>query len=170
MKKKIFNLLNKTIEVYIPSISIMVLLISFVVGIFSRYIIKNPQSWTFELDSIAFFIATMTSVCLVNKTNEHVIFDMFYNNFDEKGKCVCRIISNLLIAIFALLLLPYSIKFIFSMKGLTTQVIKIPRWVPFLTFPLLLLSSVLYSIIRLITDVKSYIDKTYIENYPEVNE
>lgn len=167
--KKIVDITKKIIEIYIPSISISLLLFSFLVGIVSRYIVKNPQSWTYEVDSIAFYIATMTSVCLVNHTNDHVVFDMFYNNFSEKNKCISRIISNILIIVFSMVLLPYSIKFISSMFGLDTQVIKIPRWIPFVTFPIVLCSSIIYSILRLIEDIKVFVNKTYKESYEEVN-
>lgn len=168
--RKAINTFKRIIEVYIPSISIAILLISFVIGIISRYIIKNPQTWTYEIDSIAFFVATMTSVCLVNHYNEHVVFDMFYNNFSEKRKCLSRIISNVLMIIFAIVLLPYSFKFIFSMSGLYTQVIKMPRWIPFITFPIVLCSTIIYSILRLVEDIKIYRNKTYIESYKEVSE
>ena len=166
-KNRILKVLRKIIEMIIPSISIIVLLISFLVGIISRYIIKSPQSWTYEIDSIAFFIAVMTSICLVNNSGEHVVFDMFYDNFNNKIKCIFRIISNILIFIFSIVLIPYSIKFIISMFDLKTQILKMPRWIPFVTFPVFLLSTALYSLLRMINDIRLFINKIYIETNEE---
>lgn len=169
MFKRIFNFTQKMIEFYIPSISLMLLLLSFIIGIISRYIFKDPQTWTYELNSIAFYVTSLFSTCLVSRNNQNVVFDMIYNKFSDRTKCIMRIVSNLLICLFAIVLLPYSIKFLFSLKGLSTQVIKMPRWLPFIGFCIMLITTILYFFIRLILDINSFRSKSYIENYYEVD-
>lgn len=154
MKKIVDKFLN-IFEIIIPSIFVSLLLFTFMIGIISRYILKNPQTWTYEVETVSFYMFSMLSVCLVNREDGHIVFDLFYNKSSKKTQIIFRIISNLLIIIFSIILIPYTMKFIWSMNKLYLQFMNIPRYIPFISFLIVLISTIMYCLIYLYKDIKT---------------
>lgn len=164
-KRTVWQLLLDIIEFYIPAIMFLILFITFILGVFFRYIVKSPQSWTFELSSITFLFTVILAGCIADRYEEHIAFDMFYNKMSEKTKCIMRIISNLLIILFLVIILPSSVKYLISFKKLATPILKIPQYMVFISFPILLIDLIIRRCWHLILDIKSLINKVYIPSY-----
>lgn len=135
---KLCRLLFDIFEIYIPAIMLGCLFISFIIGVIYRYILKNPQPWTFELSSISFLWLAVLSWCFVERCNKHIVFDMMYEKMSKKTQCVMRILSSIIIFLTATILIYASIEYIDNMLNLKTQVMKWPRYFVFLCFPIAL--------------------------------
>ena len=136
MHRKIFNVLIDLIEVYIPAVMLLCLFTSFIAGIIFRYVFRNPQPWTFELSSISFLQLAILSGCFVQRNDRHIVFDMIYSKASERAQCLMRILGGIIICFTAAILIPISIKYVASMYGLKTQILKWPRYIIFICFPL----------------------------------
>lgn len=169
-KRSIWQILLDVIEIYIPSLTFVTLFFSFIIGIFFRYIVKDPQSWTYELGSIMFLNTVMLAGCIADRQNEHVVFDMVYNTRSPKAQCLMRILSNLLIVVFLIVILPSSVKYLINFKKVLTPIMKIPQYLVFVSFPILFLDLTVRALYRLICDIRSLIHKTYLQIAEEKEE
>ena len=149
------QLILRIIEVYLPALCLILLFISFIIGIITRYILNNPQAWTYEFSTICFFNLVFISWPLVQESHEHIVFDMFYERRSSKVKHIFNYMGNIIIAVCAFTLFPTSISYLQSMKGLTSQVIHIPRQIIYLCYPVSLLLSGSIAIIDIFVDVRT---------------
>lgn len=163
--KNICKVLLDIVEIWVPAILLLTLFIAFVLGVFFRYVMKNPQSWTYELSSIAFLSFAIVSACYVQRVEKHIVFDMLFNKMSVKTQCAMRIFSNVVITVTCVLLTPATIKFIGSMKNLTSQILKIPRGLIFACFLLLFFSTAIRAGVRVFLDSVAFKNKSYTQKY-----
>ena len=164
-KKSLWSWLLDILEIYSPAVLFMILFICFLVGIFFRYVVKNPQSWSFELSTVAFLGSVILAGCLADRHGEHISFDMIYDRRSEKTKTIMRIISNALVFVFLGVAFPASVRFILSFNNLTTPIMKIPQTLVFCCFPVLLVDLIIRSGVRLVMDIRKLVHPA---NDPEV--
>lgn len=154
ISKKILTFLRKTVECYIPTFTLIVLLISFLIGIVGRYVIKEPQTWTYELSSIAFLYAVTLAISTAQSTKTHIVFDLFYEKRSPKTQQIYRIISDVLVLGTAAILTPISLRFTLSLAGMRMQIMQwIPRWILFAPFPVAFLFSSVSALVELIREL-----------------
>ncbi|MBL7047847.1 MAG: TRAP transporter small permease [Candidatus Marinimicrobia bacterium] len=152
------------IEIYLPSAVFMALFLAFLLNVFFRYILRNPQNWTFELSINAFVIVGLLGACASYRTEDHVVFDLFYTKLKPKGQNVLRIISYIIVIVFFSIAIPPSLKYLYALRAVTS-IMRIPIRIIFLSFPILLISSVFRSAFRLFLDIKAFRNKTYVQQY-----
>ena len=167
---KLCRFFLNVIEVYIPAIMLMCLFIAFIVGIVFRYIFRDPQSWTYELSSISFLQFAILSSCFVQREDEHIVFDMIYARRSKRTQCIMRIIGGIIVCFTATALIPTSIQYVGTMLGLKTQIMKLPRWCVFTCFPITFIIMDIRALIRLVLDIKAFVNKSYDKTYPKAKE
>ena len=164
------KLLQNVLEVYIPAFYFIVLFASFLLGVIFRYVLKDPQSWTFELSSICYLGVGVMSWGIAHRTDENVVFDMLYTKLSEKVQCVFRIITNVLITATAALLIMPAINYLLGMRNLQTDVMRWPRYIIFLPFVVSFVAAVCRSAYRLVLDVKGFARRQYRQQYGKQEE
>ncbi len=162
--KKILRFFVDIVEVYLPIFVFVTLLLAFLMNVFFRYVLKNPLNWTFELSINAFVIIGLLGACTAHRTEDHVVFDLLYSRVNQKWKNILRILSSALIIVFFLMVIPGSIEYLVNLRSVTS-IMKIPLGIIFFSFPILLISTVLRSIYRLINDIKTLKNKSYVQSY-----
>jgi len=135
--KKIFLKLVQFIEEFIPALGSLVIFITFIIGIFSRYLLRRPVPWTYEVSILAYMWTVYLACGLAMKKKEHVVFGLFYDSRSKKTKKILRVAGNALIAVSMLVIFVPSIKGILY-KSATTGVLEIPVRYAFLPFLLLI--------------------------------
>ena len=163
---KLCQILLNAIEIYIPAIMLICLFISFIVGIIFRYIFRDPQSWTYELSSISFLQFAILASCFVQREDEHIVFDMIYAKRSKRTQCIMRILGGFIVCFTATMLIPSSVKYVSTMLGLKTQIIKMPRWMVFSCFPITFIIMDIRALFRLVLDIRSLLTKNYDKVYP----
>ena len=152
------------IEVGLPAGVFVALFIAFLINVFFRYVMRNPQNWTFEFSINAFVIVGLLGACAAYRTEDHVVFDLLYTNLSPRGKNILRIIGYaIVIALFAIAL-PGTIRYLIKLRSVTS-IMRIPLRIVFASFPILLISSIFRSGYRLVLDVKALRNKTYEQTY-----
>jgi len=158
------------LEIHLPSLLFMTLFICFLIGIVCRYILKDPQAWTFEMSTICYLWVAVLSWGIAHRMDDNVVFDMLYNKLSPTVQCLLRLISNLLIAVTAAVLIGPSLEYLESLFGLTTQTIKLPRFLVFVPFTVSFISATVRSIYNFVLDICSIKDKTYKQKYGKTEE
>ena len=153
------------IEDVLPSILLLIMLLSFLIGIVYRYLFRNPQPWTYEMNSICFLSISVLSCGAAHRCNDHVVFDMIYSRRSPRSQCIMRLISNFVTLIVALLMIPASFTYLMAMSGLLTQVVKMPKMLVFVCFPVMFALTVFRCGHRFFRDIKAIREKTYLEDY-----
>jgi len=152
------------VEVHLPIAVFVMLFLAFLMNVFFRYVLRNPQNWTFELSINAFVVVGLLGACAAYRTEDHVIFDLLYNRLNSKGQNILRIISYVIVIVFFTVAVPASISYLVKLRAVTS-IMRIPRRLIFLSYPILLISTVLRSAYRLVLDIKAFRDKTYVQRY-----
>ena len=163
--RKVCKILLDILEVYIPAVMFGVLFVCFILGIIFRYLIGDPQSWTFELSSICYLAVGVLSWGIAHREEDNVVFDMLYIKLTPKTQCVMRLISNLLITVVAAMMIMPSVAYIQSMAGLTAQTMPIPRGLIFVPFTVSFVAATVRSAWRFAQDMRAMRNGDYVQNY-----
>jgi TRAP-type C4-dicarboxylate transport system permease small subunit len=152
------------IEVQLPIAVFVMLFLVFLTNVFFRYILKNPQNWTFEFSVNAFAVVGLLGACAAHRTEDHVVFDLLYTRLTARGQNILRMSSSVIVIVLFSMALPGSIRYLVKLPALTS-IMKIPFRFLFLPFPILLISMVLRSVYRLGLDIKAFRNKSYVQTY-----
>jgi TRAP-type C4-dicarboxylate transport system permease small subunit len=163
--RRLLKLSRDFLEVDLPAALFVVLFVSFLIGIFWRYVLRDPQSWTFELSNVSFLMVALLTSCTAQRKEDHVVFDLFYNHQKPKTQNIMRIISNSLIVLFLAIAIPPSALALWKMRMTTTQVLMIPRALVFLPYVILFVITVLRYTFRTILDILALKDATFQQRY-----
>lgn len=107
--------IGKVVESFESVLSVVFFLAMFVViviGVFFRYFLNSPLTWTVAVASSLFIWATMVTAGLPHWNDEHIQFDIVYLRFSPAGRRWARIIGNLIIIVPALLVIPASFQYL----------------------------------------------------------
>jgi len=152
------------IEIHLPIAVFVMLFLAFLLNVFFRYVIRNPQNWTFELSINAFVIVGLLGACAAYRTEEHVVFDLLYTSLSSRGQNILRIISYVIVIVVFTAATPASLIYLLKLRAVTS-IMRIPLRLVFLSFPILLISSVLRSAYRLVLDIQAFRSKTFVQSY-----
>jgi TRAP-type C4-dicarboxylate transport system permease small subunit len=152
------------IEIYLPIGVFIAMFIVFLINIFTRYVLKNPQNWTFEFSVNSFVIVGLLGACLAYRLEDHVVFDLLYTHRTPRGKALMRIASYLLVIVFLVIALPSTLRSIANNPAMTS-IMKIPDKYIFSVLPVMMISTIARSVYRLVLDLKALHNKTYVQTY-----
>jgi TRAP-type C4-dicarboxylate transport system permease small subunit len=152
------------IEVYLPIGMFILLFIAFITNVFFRYVLRDPQTWTFEFCVYAFVMIGLLGACAANRKEDHVVFDLIYTRLTPKGQSIFRIISLVIVIAFLLGALPAATLDIMYIRA-KTSIMRIPEQVFFISLPILMISTVIRYTYRLVLDIKAFRNKTYAQTY-----
>ena len=116
---------NQTVKI-IAAILLAALFLTFLLQIFSRYVLNSPFGWTLELCRILWVWIVFFCCAFLVKEKDHVKFNLLYSASREKTRFVMSIISCLaIILIMGWALLP-TIDYIDWMKMRKTSTVRFP--------------------------------------------
>lgn len=81
------------LEVYVPSVSIITLFVAFILQIFSRYALRAPMIWPYEVAQISYVFAIMLGTCYAERQCENIAFTVLYDALGPRFKKLCDMIS-----------------------------------------------------------------------------
>ena len=145
---------------FITATMLAVLFFTFLLQIFSRYILKAPFGWTLELCLILWLWIVFFGCSFAVRDKDHVKFDIFYYATPKKVQLIFSIISAIgVIVIMGYSFLP-TIDYIDWMKMRKTTTVKIfnnkiPLSYIFSVYGIFLLSVIIQYIWKLFNLIKS---------------
>lgn len=100
----IFNKVNRAMEIFLVII-FAVLVIDVLWQVFSRYILNTSFSWTEELARFSLIWLSILGAAYLNARREHLSMDFLYSKFSEANKKKASILIEVLIFLFALVIM-----------------------------------------------------------------
>ena len=97
--RKIGLFLLDLVEIYIPCASFAVMFISFIIQIFTRYVLNDPQVWTYELTVFGFIWTALLGALYAKRRASHVKFTLLYDMYRPRTQIWVRVAGNSLILI-----------------------------------------------------------------------
>jgi C4-dicarboxylate transporter DctQ subunit len=152
------------IEVYLPIGVFILMFIAFLINIFFRYVLRNPQNWTFEFSVNSFVIVGLLGACAAYRLEDHVIFDLLYARLSPRGQNLMRLLSYLIVIVLFAIAIPKSVMSVWKNPAVTS-IMKIPDRYLYMCFPILLISTVCRMAYRLVLDLKAFRNRTYVQTY-----
>lgn len=141
-------------EIYIPSLAFIIMFLTFVVQVISRYLFNNPLTWAFEITVIGFSWIVILGACYAMRKRTHVVFTMIYDVLSPEKAAFTRLLGNIIIfSAFILLIIP-SWKYINFMSFQSTSVFKIKLSYVFMPFVYFLFSIIVYTFQDIMEDIK----------------
>jgi TRAP-type C4-dicarboxylate transport system permease small subunit len=162
--RKIARGLVDFIEVTLPSLVFGLLFLVFLDNVLFRYVLRDPQNWTFELSTTTFVVMGLLGICTAYRQEDHVVFDLIYNKFSPKNQNILRMISALFVIGIMGAAIPPSLLYLAKLPSMSS-ILRIPDRLIFLTFPIFMISTVSRSAYRLVLDIRAFRAKTYVQSY-----
>jgi TRAP-type C4-dicarboxylate transport system permease small subunit len=162
--KKVGRAIVDFIEVYLPIGVFVLMFIVFLINIFTRYVLRNPQNWTFEFSVNSFVVVGILGACVAYRLEDHVVFDMVYARRSPRGQALMRIISYIIVIVFVGIALPETLWSLWNNPAVTS-IMKVPDKYIFSVLPVMLVSTLARTIYRLVHDIRAFRNKTYLQTY-----
>lgn len=137
------------LEIYVPTIVLIMLFIAFVLQIYFRYFLV-PLTWPLEFTLIAFIWVTLLGACFAQRDYSHVGFSMVYDEAKPQIKIWIRIAGNMLVFISFCISFYPTCKYINFMSFKSSNVLKIPMDIvfsPYIVFLIIMIGRLGYDII-----------------------
>ena len=162
--KRIGRGIVDVIEVYLPIGVFILMFVAFLINIFFRYVLKNPQNWTHEFSVNSFVIVGLLGACAAYRKEDHVIFDLLYVKLKPRGQAIMRMLSYAVVIVIFLVALPQTIISVVKNPAMTS-ILKIPDRILYMVFPILLISTMCRMAYRLVLDIRAFRNGTYVQTY-----
>lgn len=176
--KKVGTFLRDCVEKYIPMIAFVILFVVFVYQVAMRYLFKNPQAWTGEVEQSCFLWLVLLGACYAQRIKGHVTFTLLYDNLGVKGKALTSMLGNLLIIFTFLITILPSFNYIWGLmeRAQVTTLLKWPKTVVFFPYVVFLVIILLYALMDVYEEImvlkgdQKYIDKMLEESKSEAEQ
>lgn len=173
--KKVGGFIRDCVEKYIPLIAFVVLFVVFVYQVFMRYVIRNPQAWTTEIEQGCFLWLVMLGACYCQRMKGHVTFTLLYDNLGVKGKAFTAMLGNILITFTTLITFLPSLNYIWGLfeRQQMTTLLKIPKTIVYFPYVIFLIFICAYAVVEIYEEImvlkgnEYYIQKMLNDNKSE---
>ncbi|MDC7239923.1 MAG: TRAP transporter small permease subunit [Spirochaetales bacterium] len=150
--KKILKGLTYFLGTIVPNVTFTVIFVTFMVTIISRYILKTPVAWSYEISILAYMWTMFFGVGKAMARDEHVVFGLVYDAVKPRTRLIFKISSNLILIILIAVAFVPSINSLLS-KRMVTGVLKLPFRVVFAPLIYMFAEIIIRSLIDLKTNV-----------------
>ena len=123
-KNKIIQFLDRSEEVILVGMFALMVLIIFI-QVIMRYIFNNSLSWSEELGKFLFVWISWLGISIGAKRKEHIKITMFIDKVSPKLKCLCDILSELIIFGICAVTAYYGLELVISQSQIFFAGIKI---------------------------------------------
>lgn len=123
-KNKIVQFLDRSEEVILVGMFALMVLIIFI-QVIMRYIFNNSLSWSEELGKFLFVWISWLGISIGAKRKEHIKITMFIDKGSPELKCICDILSELIVFGICLITAYYGLELVISQSQVYFAGIKI---------------------------------------------
>ena len=127
----------------------LVMFVSFMAQILSRYVFDAPLSWTLEICSIAYIWVIFWSCDILVSERQHIIFDVLYQKFPPQPRRLLAIFNTAVVALTFLAALPGTLDYIAFLGRRHTMVLHLPFDIVYSCFGIFMIAVVVGAAVRL---------------------
>lgn len=92
--KKIGKKIVDFLGVFIPNITFLVIFLTFMVTIVSRYFFKTPVTWSYEVSVLGYMWTMFFGVGKAMEADEHVVFGLVYDAVKPRTQFIFKVVYN----------------------------------------------------------------------------
>ena len=149
--KKIGLFLLDFVEVWMPTICLAVIFVSFIINVVSRYIFNKPVNACYELCLAGLLWTLLLSTPYAVRNHNNVAFTLIYDKLGAWGQLILRLLGNAFL-LFCLIRMFYPcLDWVLFMKRKFTTILRIRYdvlYFPFVIFNFLTICHLLYDFIK----------------------
>jgi len=160
MAKKIYN----NLEEILGSVLLVGMCVVAVLQVASRYILREPFSWTEEVCTFMFVWLTFVGASLALKTGEHFAVEVIVDKLPGKFGWGIKICSCLLVTLFTVLIIWFGCRLTVNGWSSITPALEIPRSIPYAAVPVGGILMLIRAVENLFKSIKSAKLKPATEN------
>lgn len=127
----------------------MVMFLSFMAQILSRYVFNAPLSWTLEICSIAYIWVIFWSCDILVSERQHIIFDVLYQKFPPAPRRAVAIANTAAVGLIFLAALPGTLDYIAFLGRRHTMVLHFPFDIVYSCFGIFMIAAIVGAALRL---------------------
>ena len=150
------RILLDIIELYIPAAAFIVLFVSFILQIASRYVFRHPLVWPYELAQFSYLWLILLGTCFAERTEENIVFSIAYDSMGPKVKKIAEILHHLIIVMLFGLIIPSTIRFYEFYMTRHSAVFKFPLGIVYFAFAPFIVLTIARNVLKLIKDFTSF--------------
>ena len=134
------------------AISFIILILSCVLQVFTRFILNNSLSWTEELSN---FLGAI----FCTKKGTHAIVTIITDSLEKKKKIILNIVINLIVAIINLIVIVYGFNVAYAVRTQLSPALRVSMSFVYGAAPFSALFILYYSLFNIIKDYKNFIQE-----------
>jgi TRAP-type C4-dicarboxylate transport system permease small subunit len=161
--RRIFAVARDLVELYVPAAAFVCMFIAFILGVFMRYVVRNPLRWTYEVSQICFVWTAILGACYAQRYEDHITFSMIYDGLTPLRKNIFRIVAHVIVVVMVIAIGP-SISYLLDLAA-KTSVLEIPRAIVFAPYVVLLAVTVIRYGYRLAMDFRALKSESHSQTY-----
>ncbi len=120
-------------ETGVTSVAFIIIFISFMISILSRYVFRIPVTWTYEISILGYMWTMFFGVGKAMDNDEHVVFSLVYDKMSPKRKKFALILYNVLLVVLLLISFIPCVQAMLK-STMKTGVLKLPYKIVFSPF------------------------------------
>ena len=134
--------------IVIPCFTFVVIFVTFMMTIISRYIFKTPVTWSYEVSVLGYMWTMFFGVGKAMEADEHVVFGLVYDAVKPRTQFIFKVVYNTFLLI---LLVVCFVPCWHSLLGkqMVTGVLKLPYTVVFAPFMYMLAEVIIRTAINI---------------------
>ena len=134
------------------AISFIILILSCVLQVFTRFILNNSLSWTEELSRYAFIWSNFLGAIFCTKKGTHAIVTIITDSIEKKKKIIQNIVINLIVIV-------YGFNVAYAVRTQLSPALRVSMSFVYGAAPFSALFILYYSLFNIIKDYKNFIQE-----------
>ena len=131
---------------------VLLMFISVLLQVFYRYVLQSPLTWTEEVARYSFIWTVLLGAAFAVRRKEHVVMEILFDRFPKSVQRYVTVMTNGIILISLMYLLPVSWSFFSFMKNVSAPTLNISWGFLFFAAPLSIALMTIHTFIWLIKD------------------
>ena len=148
------DILRDLVEIYVPVASFVIMFVVFIAQIFSRYILRAPLAWAYEVTVSCYLWLVVLGACYAQRNHGHVTFTLLTDKLPMRVQAGFIGLGSLLIAFAFIWSFVPSVDFVDFMKAQKTSVLKIGLNIVYAPYIPFLALNILYMLTDVVLDFK----------------
>ena len=159
MLKKFFSVIMDFIEKIFPTLVLLLIFFSFIIGVFSRYIFKTSLMWTQELSLYPYVWLVFLGACYCDRDNSNITFSIIYDKSPYWLKKIFEAIGYVIMLAAFGFMAPHLWGFYSYFMKRPTVTLRIPLGICYMPFAVFMVITSIRYVYRLVSLVISLFRK-----------
>ena len=141
------------------AISFIILILSCVLQVFTRFILNNSLSWPEELSRYTFIWSNFLGAIFCTKKGTHAIVTIITDSLGKKKKIILNLAVNLIVAIINLIVIIYGFNVAYAVRTQLSPALRVSMSFVYGAAPFSALFILYYSLFNITKDYKNFIQE-----------